>query len=502
MVDFKIPNLCGASPELNDVLSKLADAKADAKAKLNEAASTAAAAFGEAQNELAGLKDKLQSIEIPTLPKLNLQAEISGLASQIPGTPSFLSALAKIKTEFGDDIKSAGLELDSLVSDATKSISGGGDVCALVPNLEKESGSTEPAVQKPIAPKQAAVPAVTEAASVSNDNANVAVTVAENKEKTESYKVTKTLPTKDTGSFVVATETKKISVKETVITVSTDKKSNVATKESPFMSERKARWERLSISNVEISGDSLIIKNLKHKPILVETVYVHPTANEANAKLLVLPKDDLIKLGRKIATKEEAQAAMAAWHKEKKPPYYKSTHGPHMAEIVYGGLDASASSPSISSDGSVTILSPDIIPKSNHPGNIKGVVTYKLPFLKPGEIVEAKRWRNNYGNSVKDSSKNIKFRGYAVYIKYEYLNIYKPEVDPEPPTPTEDPAAVAAAIAVEDAKEEAWLKTPEGIAYTKSEAADEAQAEAEFAAEDAAFEKEQASRGLDGTSGT
>ena len=37
MVDFKIPDLCGASPELNDVLSKLADAKADAKAKLNEA---------------------------------------------------------------------------------------------------------------------------------------------------------------------------------------------------------------------------------------------------------------------------------------------------------------------------------------------------------------------------------------------------------------------------------------------------------------------------------
>jgi hypothetical protein len=506
MVDFSIPNICGASPELNDVLSKLADAKADAKAKLDEAASTAAAAFGEAQNELAGLKDKLQSIEIPTLPKLNLQAEIAGLASQIPGTPSFLSALAKMKIEFGDDIKSAGLELDSLVSDATKAILGGGDICALVPNLEKDAGSNEPAVQKPIAPKQAAVPAVTEAASVSNDNANVAVTVAENKEKTESYKVTKTLPTKDTGSFVVATETKKISVKETVITVSTDKKSNVATKEAPFMSERKWATERLSISNVEISGDSLIIKNLKHKPTFVKTVYVHPTANEANAKLLVLPKDDLIKLGRKIATKEEWKAVNAAWQKEKKPPYYRSRNGPHMAEI-YPRQDTmsrgkAASSPSISSDGSVTILSPDIIPKSNHPGNIKGVVTYKLPFLKPGEIVEAKRWRNNYGNSVKDSSKNIKFRGYAVYIKYEYLNIYKPEVDPEPPTPTEDPAAVAAAIAVEDAKEEAWLKTPEGIAYTKSEAADEAQAEAEFAAEDAAFEKEQASRGLDGTSGT
>jgi hypothetical protein len=216
MVDFKIPDLCGASPELNDVLSKLADAKADAKAKLDEAASTAAAAFGEAQNELAGLKDKLQSIEIPTLPKLNLQAEIAGLASQIPGTPSFLSALAKIKTEFGDDIKSAGLELDSLVSSATSAISGGGDICALVPNLEKDAGSTEPAVQKPIAPKQAAVPAVTEASSVVKQNPDVETKVVEIKTKTESYVVTKTPPTEDTGSYVVATETKKISVKQTV----------------------------------------------------------------------------------------------------------------------------------------------------------------------------------------------------------------------------------------------------------------------------------------------
>ena len=503
MVDFSNSNLCGASPELNDVLSKLDSAKADVKSKLDATASSAAAAFSEAQNELAGLKGKLQSIEIPTLPKLNLQSEIASLASLIPGTPSFLSALAKIKTEFGDDIKSAGLELDSLVSDATKSISGGGDVCALVPNLEKESGSTEPAVQKPIAPKQAAVPAVTEAASVSNDNANVAVTVAENKEKTESYKVTKTLPTKDTGSFVVATETKKISVKETVITVSTDKKSNVATKEAPFMSERKTQRERLSISNVEISGDSLIIKNLKHKPTLVKTVYVHPTANEANAKLLVLPKDDLIKLGRKIATKEEWKAVNAAWKKEKKPPYYKSRNGPHMAEIVYGGLDASASSPSISSDGSVTILSPDIIPKSNHPGNIKGVVGYKLPkrFRLPGEIVETKKWRGPSGNGATDKSRNKRFRGYAVVIEYEYLGIYKPEVDPEPPkpTPAKDPAAVAAAIAVEDAKDKAFEQSAEGKAFLKEEADDEARYRAKQADEEAAFK---ASGGLDGIPGT
>ena len=96
MVDFKIPNLCGASPELNDVLSKLADAKADAKAKLDEAASTAAAAFGAAQNEINSLTSKLQTVSIPTLPKLNLQAEIGSLLSQVPGSVGYAVALAKI----------------------------------------------------------------------------------------------------------------------------------------------------------------------------------------------------------------------------------------------------------------------------------------------------------------------------------------------------------------------------------------------------------------------
>ena len=105
MVDFSNPNICGASPELNSVLEKLNTEKLDVKNKLDEAASTAAAAFSEVKNELAGLKDKLQTIEIPTLPKLNLQAEIKSLTLQIPGTPSFISSLAKIEKEFGDDIK-------------------------------------------------------------------------------------------------------------------------------------------------------------------------------------------------------------------------------------------------------------------------------------------------------------------------------------------------------------------------------------------------------------
>ena len=42
----------------------------------------------------------MQSIEIPELPKLNLQAEIKGLSELTPGTPAYLSSLAKIEEEF------------------------------------------------------------------------------------------------------------------------------------------------------------------------------------------------------------------------------------------------------------------------------------------------------------------------------------------------------------------------------------------------------------------
>ena len=435
MVDFKIPDLCGASPELNDVLSKLADAKADAKAKLNEAASTAAAAFGEAQNELAGLKDKLQSIEIPTLPKLNLQAEIAGLASQIPGTPSFLSALAKIKTEFGDDIKSAGLELDSLVSDATKSISGGGDVCALVPNLEKESGSTEPAVQKPIAPKQAAVPAVTEVSSVVKQNPAVETKVVEIKTKTESYVVTKTPPTEDTGSYVVATETKKISVKETVVTVTTDNtQSNVASpKSTGFVRKMMRKTEKLKIDQLEISGESIIIKNLKHHPSRIWRVIIHPTDADISA-LGILVESDLI-LGDQVEA-SLVRAIISAWEKEKRPPYYESRYGPHMIEIVDGGLDAGGFSPIIDLDGSVRIVSPDAIPKSNHPGNVKAVATYTMSDLKKGgvikENIQARSgigfFRNRSGVLSTGKNFNKRFKGYALVISYDYQSNYDPDV--------------------------------------------------------------------------
>ena len=162
MVDFANSNLCGASPEMNDVFKKLDEAAADIEAKIDEAASTAAAAFATAQTELNSLTAKLQSVEIPQLPKLNLQAEIKGLSELTPGTPAYIGALAKITEEFESDLEAAGKDLGTLINDGLSAITSGGNICNVVPNIEKEAGSDNPATEKATNVLQAAVAPLTE----------------------------------------------------------------------------------------------------------------------------------------------------------------------------------------------------------------------------------------------------------------------------------------------------------------------------------------------------
>ena len=150
MVDFANSNLCGASPEMNDVFKKLDEAASEIESKIDAAASEAKAAFETAQNELNNLTAKLQSIEIPELPKLNLQAEIKGLSELTPGTPAYLSSLATITNEFEADLAAAGKDLGTLINDGLSAITSGGNICAAIPNIEKEAGSDNPATEKAV----------------------------------------------------------------------------------------------------------------------------------------------------------------------------------------------------------------------------------------------------------------------------------------------------------------------------------------------------------------
>tara|TARA_R110002110_G_scaffold4846_1_gene24440 strand:+ start:2625 stop:3992 length:1368 start_codon:yes stop_codon:yes gene_type:complete len=446
MGDFSNPNICGASPELNDVMSKITAAKADAKAKLDESASTAAAAFDEAQNELISLKDKLQSIEIPTIPKLNLQSEIKSLVSQSPGTPSFFSALAKIKTEFEDDIKGAGFELDSLVTKATESISGGGDVCAIVPNFEKESGSTEPAVQKPIAPKQAVEKAVVEISSKVWQNPDVEAKVAENSAKVASYATTNILPVVENSifKFVPSNLIKTLSVggnspPMTVAvppTKATERKNLIVDKKVSGFSYKKSRISEIFTITSDTYGsnntpakkleivDGQCQLKLKHKPSggLV-AVWVH-TGN--NAFKYYLDSSECINLGLVDSDGKPIPSTDANGQF-----YYKNYSGPHRGLLIYSPRYENPKTNFNTMFAPTFIFTPPFA-LTEHPGNINSGGTYVSTdpdhFYRGGqESLMAGSGFTVPSTVLSDSKLNNIYKNFAVKIRYEYMEKYDPD---------------------------------------------------------------------------
>jgi hypothetical protein len=146
MADFKTPNLCGANPELNNALSKLEDLKNDIASKLDSTASEAAAAF---ETGLANVKAGLDglALDLPELPDVNFQSELTGLINDvdrttIQGIAAFNTKLAQLELDFGDTLKEKGLSLDTLITDATTKLSSGGNLCELAPNIEIPAGSS------------------------------------------------------------------------------------------------------------------------------------------------------------------------------------------------------------------------------------------------------------------------------------------------------------------------------------------------------------------------
>tara|TARA_R110000868_G_scaffold46544_1_gene153659 strand:- start:40 stop:1557 length:1518 start_codon:yes stop_codon:yes gene_type:complete len=146
MADFKTPNLCGANPELNNALSKLDDLKNDIASKLDSTASEAAAAF---ETGLADVKAGLDglAIDLPEIPPINFQSELTGLINDIDrttiqGIAAFNAKLATLELDFGDTLKEKGLTLDSLITESTTKLSGGGNICDLVPNIDIPAGNS------------------------------------------------------------------------------------------------------------------------------------------------------------------------------------------------------------------------------------------------------------------------------------------------------------------------------------------------------------------------
>ena len=143
MVNFAIPNLPGASDVYNKIASKVDSIEKDVMSKLEVDASVLTSSLS---TDLTDLKAKTGDMipELPSLPAVNLQSEITSLAALSPGSGEYIAKIASITTSFGSAISAGGYNVDSIVSDGISSLAGDtGSLSAAIPNMELPSGATE-----------------------------------------------------------------------------------------------------------------------------------------------------------------------------------------------------------------------------------------------------------------------------------------------------------------------------------------------------------------------
>ena len=178
-MDFKTPNLAGANSLVNSIASKVDEIEGKVLEATNLAAS-ASDLLPKMELDLADLKAKTGLVipELPTLPSLNLQSELTALTSLAPGSAQYTDKLSSITSSFGSGISAGGFSLDSLVSDASStiadaasalsagisSVSASSALSAKIPNFELPPGASE-AVEKAKASLLATAPALKELAS-------------------------------------------------------------------------------------------------------------------------------------------------------------------------------------------------------------------------------------------------------------------------------------------------------------------------------------------------
>ena len=179
MADFKTADICGASPNLNGVLEKMDSLKNSLSSSLTVDPSALASTLS---SEVSALSSSLSSMipELPSVPDVSLQAELTALSNIDISLPSGLleyrSKLNSITSQFGDSLASSGFSLDSLVSQVAPlvpSISAPSvDLCSVVPNFKLPDGATE-AVESAAETLMADAPGVAEKVAEVTTNAEV-----------------------------------------------------------------------------------------------------------------------------------------------------------------------------------------------------------------------------------------------------------------------------------------------------------------------------------------
>ena len=132
MADFTTANLSGANASFNTARDKFSTIKDTLKSNMEVDASTLTSTL---KSDLLDFGDKLKTMlpELPDLPDINLQAELTSLQSLASSSRTI--ALASLKSKFGSGLSAQGIELDDLVSKATDAFDAGKKISAEIPNF-------------------------------------------------------------------------------------------------------------------------------------------------------------------------------------------------------------------------------------------------------------------------------------------------------------------------------------------------------------------------------
>ena len=123
MADFKTPNLAGTSAEFNAVLNTFDSIKNEVVAGLEADAADLVATLSI--SVVGDLVSKLGDLvpELPELPNVNLQSEMSSLLdidqSTLAGQLEFENKKAALEFQFGEGLTAGGYDLDTLTANAT-----------------------------------------------------------------------------------------------------------------------------------------------------------------------------------------------------------------------------------------------------------------------------------------------------------------------------------------------------------------------------------------------
>ena len=206
---FNIPNLAGASAKLNDIQSKVNDTLNNVISNIDADASTAASAL---TSNITDVQSKVKSLvpEMPALPNINLQSQLSSLSSLTAGLPQHTELLTKITSDFGSALTSSGFSLDTLVSQASSAFGSSTSLSGLVPNFEKAADGLSEPFEKAMATRLPEVEAIKEELSTLNTNESFTKVISERKTLLDKYKTSTSLPTTNTGLFIPTTKSNKV----------------------------------------------------------------------------------------------------------------------------------------------------------------------------------------------------------------------------------------------------------------------------------------------------